>query len=305
MFDVLVDHLRAQAPVPLPAQPPELRTHEPFFEAYFSNFIEGTVLTLDEAEAVMYRGEDLERDPADGHDVAATFALTASSAEASAVPTSADEFLDLLRHRHRILMAARPDKHPGDFKTVGNQVGTYVFVQHDEVVGTLRAGWERIHSLDDPYARAIAAMFVVAEVHPFDDGNGRVARLTMNSELSAAGETRIIVPSVYRGEYLSSLSALSNNRRPDALSRVLGFAHRWTSQIDFSTLATSVRDLEATHAFVDSGKANELGIKLRLVSSVPAHELDLSVAEPSRSDGRVAPYRRRDGTPVSGYAKRR
>jgi hypothetical protein len=275
MFDVVVEHLRSQAPSPLPAQPHGRRVHEPFFEAYFSNYIEGTQLTLDEAEAVMYRGQTLDREPADGHDVAATFALAADAAQANAAAGSADEFLDLLRHRHGILMAARPDKHPGDFKERGNQVGGYVFVRHDEVEGTLRAGWDRIDSLDDPYARALASMFVIAEVHPFDDGNGRVARLTMNGELSAAGEARIIVPSVYRGEYLSSLSAMSNNGRPDALSRVLGFAHRWTAQIDFSTMATAVRDLEATHAFVDGAIALEQGIKLRLISSVPAHELDI------------------------------
>jgi hypothetical protein len=67
---------------------------------------------------------------------------------------------------------------------------------------------------------------------------------------------------------------MSNNRRPDALTRVLGFAHRWTAQVDFSTMATAVRDLEATHAFVDGAQAIEQGIKLRLVSSVPAHEMD-------------------------------
>jgi len=33
-------------------------------------------------------------------------------------------------------------------------------------------------------ARALLAMFIVSEVHPFIDGNGRLARLVMNAELS-------------------------------------------------------------------------------------------------------------------------
>ena len=37
-------------------------------------------------------------------------------------------------------------------------------------------------SLDDPIARAIYMMFLVSEVHPFDDGNGRMARIMMNAE---------------------------------------------------------------------------------------------------------------------------
>jgi Fic family protein len=38
-------------------------------------------------------------------------------------------------------------------------------------------------------------MFLISEVHPFDDGNGRVARAFMNAELVAAGHCRILIPS--------------------------------------------------------------------------------------------------------------
>ncbi|HWJ96582.1 MAG TPA: Fic family protein, partial [Acidimicrobiales bacterium] len=208
-FAVLVDHLSGQAPSPVEAAAPARAVHLPFFEAYFSNFIEGTVLTLDEAEGVMYRDEDLPTHPEDAHDVAATFRLAADPDEARQVPASADELIAILRHRHATLMAARTDKHPGQFKGARNQVGRYVFVHHDQVEGTLQAGWDCLDQLDDPFQRAVAMMYVVTEVHPFDDGNGRVARLMMNAELTAAGESRLIIPPVYRGEYLASLSTMS------------------------------------------------------------------------------------------------
>ena len=51
-------------------------------------------------------------------------------------------------------------------------------------------------------------MFLVTEVHPFADGNGRVARIMMNAELAAAQQTRVLIPIVYRSNYLSSLRAL-------------------------------------------------------------------------------------------------
>jgi Fic family protein len=44
------------------------------------------------------------------------------------------------------------------------------------------------HRLIDPFQRAVYVMFVVAEVHPFLDGNGRVARIAMNAELTAGGQ---------------------------------------------------------------------------------------------------------------------
>jgi Fic family protein len=53
--------------------------------------------------------------------------------------------------------------------------------------------------------RAALAAFVVAEVHPFADGNGRTSRLALNLSLTAAGLTRIIIPTVFRDDYISAL----------------------------------------------------------------------------------------------------
>jgi hypothetical protein len=41
------------------------------------------------------------------------------------------------------------------------------------------------HALDHPFKRAAFMLFLISEVHPFIDGNGRVARVMMNAELVA------------------------------------------------------------------------------------------------------------------------
>lgn len=52
-------------------------------------------------------------------------------------------------------------------------------------------------------------MLLLTEVHPFDDGNGRVARILANAELST-GQVRIVIPSSYRNDYLAGLNGVSN-----------------------------------------------------------------------------------------------
>ena len=45
------------------------------------------------------------------------------------------------------------------------------------------------------------------EVHPFNDGNGRISRIMMNAELVAADQSKIIIPTVFREDYLNALYA--------------------------------------------------------------------------------------------------
>lgn len=101
-------------------------------------------------------------------------------------------------------------------------------------------------------------------MHPFTDGNGRVARVLMNAELSAAGEQRIVIPIVYRDDYLLGLRALSRNADPQPLIRVLDFAQAYAAAIDWSDLAAAERVLERTNAFVTPDLAVERDLRLEL-----------------------------------------
>jgi len=117
------------------------------------------------------------------------------------------------------------------------------------VAGTLRAGWERISELDTAFERAVYMMFLVSEVHPFDDGNGRLARVMMNAELVAGMQSRIIIPTVFRDDYLGGLRLMTRQDDPGVLIKVLRYAHDYTAQIDFSDLAPATETLQATNAF--------------------------------------------------------
>jgi Fic family protein len=262
----LVATLDASPPDVLPDLPDQIERRQllPFYEAYFSNFIEGTEFTLDEAARIVFdRAVPADR-PADAHDVLGTYQIVGDPAEMTIVPQTAAELLELLRARHAVLMGGRPDKQPGSFKTMANRAGTTEFVAPDLVEGTLRLGFDAASGLLEPFARAVYLMFLVAEVHPFADGNGRIARIMMNAELAAAGEVRAVIPIVYRANYLSALKGATHNGNYRALIRTLSYARKYTARVNFTSRETAEADLRRTNAFVDSLEADASGLRLEL-----------------------------------------
>jgi len=265
LLSTLHRDLLALAPAhrPDPGRSDESR-YLPFFEAYFSNFIEGTEFEVDEAEAIVFEGLVPRDRPADAHDILGTFRVVSDRAEMARTPRTFEQLLALLRARHAILMEARTDRSPGAFKTAANRAGDTIFVAPELVQGTLARGLELHRVLSDPFQRAVFMMFLVSEVHPFVDGNGRVARIMMNAELVAAGERRIIVPTIFRSNYLTGLKALSQNGVTQTLIRSLDFLQRYTLALDFSSYEGARRQLQETHAFRDPSQADAEGVRLRL-----------------------------------------
>src|SRR5690606_30968861 len=99
------------------------------------------------------------------------------------------------------------------------------------VRGTLIQGFDFYRGLNDPFAKAAYMMFMVSEVHPFLDGNGRLARVMMNAELVAAGQTKIIIPTVFREDYLGALRQLTRRNEPDTFIRMLQRAQQLSTTI--------------------------------------------------------------------------
>ncbi|MGD0019963.1 MAG: Fic family protein [Candidatus Limnocylindrales bacterium] len=265
-FESLAAFLADLAPEPLPALPADIarRALLPFYEAYFSNYIEGTEFTLNEAAAIVFDAAVPANRPKDAHDILGTYRLVSDESEMRRVPETADGLVELLLHRHAVMLDARPEANPGRFKDRANQVGSTLFVAPDLVEATLRAGFDAGRALVDPFARAVFLMFLVAEVHPFTDGNGRIARVMMNAELAAAGQVRIIVPTVYRLNYLAALKGATHNNAFGPLTATLRFVQRYTARLDLSDRASAERDLARTNALRDPNEADDYGVRLVL-----------------------------------------
>jgi hypothetical protein len=255
---LLVEHFR-----PRREQPGSLPVL-PFIEAYFSNWIEGTEFELGEAEEIVFQRAIPEGRFTDAHDILGTFDLVNDSIRRRELPGDADGLIVLLLSRHAAMLERRPEARPGQFKERVNRAGATTFVHPDLVEGTLREGFRHLEALPAGMARAIFYMFLISEVHPFTDGNGRIARVLMNAELSASRQQRIVIPLVYRDNYLQCLRLLARNGDPAALIRVLDVAQRYSASIPWQGLRDAEQALRDTNAFVTPDEASETGVRLKL-----------------------------------------
>jgi hypothetical protein len=226
-----------------------------FFESYFSNYIEGTEFTVKEAEDIVFRGAVPEQRPKDAHDILGTYRLVVDRYQRARVPGSADQLLEIVTSQHRAMLEQRPEIGPGEFKKRNNHVGGREFVDWRLVQGTLREGYRVYETLPPGFARAAFAMFLVSEVHPFADGNGRTARLLMNAELSIVGQQRIIVTTRDRGDYLAGLRGASVNENFSSYITVLSGLQASTSSTDYSQLGAAGENLQSKRAFTDADAA--------------------------------------------------
>ncbi len=229
--------------------------HFSFFESFFSNFIEGTRFSLEEAEDIIYNNVFIPNRTGDTHDIKGTYKICADRVEMSTVPTNVEELVALLRSRHQTIMKGRPDILPGIFKEQPNRAGSTFFVEPALVNGTLKQGFKLMGSLTDSFARAIYMMFLITEVHPFNDGNGRIARIMMNAELVHAQQSKIIIPSVYREDYLLNLKKLTKKRYSTGFIKMLDAVARYSHWLEPEKFNYLSMQLNQTNAFKESEEA--------------------------------------------------
>jgi len=120
---------------------------------------------------IIFEGKIPSARPQDAHDVLGTYRVVSNLAELRKLPRDVEKLWALLSARHEAILGARPETRPGELKAELNRAGETVFVAPDLVRGTLAKGFEFYKALDSPSAKAAFMMFLVSEVHPFNDGN--------------------------------------------------------------------------------------------------------------------------------------
>lgn len=208
--------LDAYRPLP-PETLKSLRDYYRIGLTYTSNALEGNSLTESETKVVIEDGLTVEGKPL--HDVY----------EAVGHAKAYDHIYDLvtsphitgadIQMLHDLFYKQIDEKNAGRYRTMR----VFISGSHhrlpspervpelmSEFVAWLNANEKKLHPIE--FAALSHQKFVF--IHPFIDGNGRVARLLMNLALLRSGYTIAIIPPILRAEYIAALEKAHTNRAP-------------------------------------------------------------------------------------------
>ena len=175
---------------------------------YTSNALEGNSLTESETKVVIEDGLTIEGKPlrdhyeAVGHAKAYDYIYNITEKEGLAE----EDILSL----HRLFYQQINAENAGHYRTVKVYISgsRYAVAAVSKISAEMRklVKWyneneKRLHPIE--LAAMLHQRFVF--IHPFVDGNGRVARLLMNLALLRNGYTIAIIPAILRHEYIYSL----------------------------------------------------------------------------------------------------
>ena len=194
---------------------------------YHSNAVEGNSLTLGETRSLILHGLTARGKPMRDHlDIKGHDEAVKAMEDAVRRDEAFNEVF--IRNLHEVLLkepyendAITPDGQRvkrriaiGEYKTQPNNVRTstgeiYYFTPPEQVkpaMGDL-IDWYRRQENEGEHPIIIAATFHYRfiRIHPFDDGNGRLARLLMNMILIKHGYTVAVVPVEERDQYIGML----------------------------------------------------------------------------------------------------
>jgi Fic family protein len=226
-----------QARRPLPADEQEARYEKLRLEwTYHSNAIEGNSLTLGETAFYLREGLTSEGKPlvdyleAKNHSEAVDW-ISAFIRKQKPITEGFIKDLNALLHKgiterpargadgQMIMRPITPGaykKQPNHVLTLSGHIHVYVDpLQVPEEMEKLMAYIDTQEGKMHPVVLAAEAHYEITRIHPFDDCNGRVSRLLMNTVLMRAGYPPIIIQNEERRRYMETLEAAdAGNREP-------------------------------------------------------------------------------------------
>ena len=191
---------------------------------YTSNAIEGNTLTQVETSIVIEKGITVSSKPLKDHleavDHYYAIRYVRELARQTAPVTEGD-----VRNLHKLVVQRSDPEIAGRYadrvRYTPTETGRYTFPSPAEISALMTdfAAWLRTAA--NTAETAFTAHRRLVDIHPFNDGNGRTARLLMNLILIRGGYPPIAVRPEDRLEYIRSLAQEQAGQRADRFHQLL------------------------------------------------------------------------------------
>jgi Fic family protein len=99
---------------------------------------------------------------------------------------------------------------------------SHVPVSKDAVRDCMPALFELLEAEEAAAVRAVLGHFMFVYIHPYMDGNGRLARFLMNAMFVPAGYVWTVIPVERRAEYMGALEQASSFENIEPLAKLVG-----------------------------------------------------------------------------------
>ena len=205
-----------------------------FYDSYFSNYIEWSRLEYDEARDII-ENKQIKVKPKDSHSmldhykfINKFYKLIRTFSEIG----NPEEFIDFIKTIHKNITLNSLNS-CWNLKIRWNRVWTYIFVSPDKVEATLKEGFIIWQKIKGSFEKALYYHFLISEVHPFEDWNGRVARIILNYYLIKDFFHPLIVTEKYRDFYKFWLKELSLNDSPESYYQFFQLCKERMENTDF------------------------------------------------------------------------
>ena len=191
--------------------------------AYTSNAIEGNTLTRKETELAIEEkitsGAKPINDYLEAVNHAKAFDFIMESAKNN---VKIDEYYVL--NIHKIILTGINDTNAGFYRSVRVRIsGSQTILPNPLKVPDLMDDFSKwlMQKDEDMLIKAIEAHYRLVSIHPFIDGNGRTARLLLNSILMENGYAPIIIRPIDRKRYLSTLETYQTQENKEPYYRFM------------------------------------------------------------------------------------
>ena len=181
---------------------------------YSSNALEGNTLDLAETKVVIEDGLTINGKPMKDH--LETLGHASAFNELLELAKSNTITEENIKNLHKIFYAKIDSDNAGNYRQkpvivtgadVDFPLPKELNDKMQEFISKLPQLKQDLHAIE--YAAMVHALFV--NIHPFIDGNGRVARLIMNLALLQNGYNITIIPPVVRADYIRALQDSNHN----------------------------------------------------------------------------------------------